>query len=235
MIQVNSKLKGLLALGVVLAGARIASADIIVTDGTIQNPATGEYQYDVELVPGALLKAGDGLVIYDFPGLVTSGPNKPSLTGIPGFTFNVDQRPLGNDLSALSPSTSAFPTGNDVDAEVAALNFPGSGTSTTADESTVNNVSIVYNGSSLGPTSDELGVLTLFSSVAGPGVTLNDLGATGSKDSSGPGSTPSSTEEVDSGNVTVPVVPEPASLAVLGAVGLILSSGSGRRSRRSNA
>jgi PEP-CTERM motif len=234
MIQVNSKLKGLLALGVVLAGARIASADIIVTDGATQDAASGKYEYNVELVPGALLKAGDGLVIYDFPGLVTSGPDAPSLTGIPGFTFSVDQRPLGNDLSALSPSTNAFPTGNDVDAEVAALNFPGSGTSTTADESSVNNVSIVYNGSSqLGPTGDELGVLTLFSSVAGPGVTLNDLGATGSKDSSGPGSTPSSTEEVDSGNVTVPVVPEPASLALLGAVGLIL--GSGRRSRRPNA
>jgi len=224
MIQVKSKLKGFLALGVMFAGARIGMADIIVSDpipsdGLTQSAATGEFQYDVELTP-ELVKAGDGLVIYDFPGLITSGPHAPALS-IPGFTFNVVQSLTGNGLSASSPSLNANPPGNQVDAALAGLG-------STADNPAINNVSIVYNGGgTLGPAADVLGVLTLYSSVAGAGVTLNPDSATGSKDSSGPVSSPT---EIDSGLVTVPV-PEPTCLGLLGAVGLIV--GSGRRARRS--
>jgi hypothetical protein len=222
----------LVALGVLLAGARIGLADIIVTDDS-HNTLTGEFQYTVELATGAKLVSGDGLVIYDFPDLVTSGPDAPTLVAntpagaatFAALTFNVDQSLLGNSLSALSPSASNTVLGfvpNDADNSA----FPPG-----SDNPNVENVSIVYNGSSpLGPTADYLGTLTLYTSLTGPGVTVNVNGTTASKDSSGPGEIPSSDEETDSGNVTVPV-PEPTSLGILGIMGVIL--GGGRRLRTS--
>jgi hypothetical protein len=215
------KFRGFLVLGMVLVLGRMVSASIVVSDGAIQDASTGEYQYNVELEAGSVLKAGDGLVIDDFPGLITSGPNAPSLT-TPGFTFNTVQSLTGNDLKAPSPSLNANPPGNHVDFAIALVGG-------TADDATINNVSVVYNGAAqLGPTADELGVLTLYSSLAGPGITLNADSASGSKDSSGSGGS----AVYDSGSITVPV-PEPTSLGVLGMVGMIL--GSRRRVGRSKA
>jgi hypothetical protein len=221
-MRTTSKFKGILALALFLAGAKIASADIIVTDDD-QNTVTGEYQYDVELATGALLKPGDGLVIYDFPGLITTGPDAPTLTGLPGFStnFSVVLSLTGNAILAPTSSVNNNPPGNNVDASVAALNSLGPPFSTTADKALVTNVSIIYNGSSnLGPTADEVGVLTLYTTFNGPHATDNSDSATGSKDSSGP----ELTAEVDSGQVTVPV-PEPAtSVAGLGIAMIALSA-----------
>jgi PEP-CTERM motif len=222
MMRKTWKLTGILAFALVFAGAKRARADIVVTDDD-QDTVTGEYQYDVELTSGAYLKPGDGLVIYDFPGLITTGPDAPSLTGLPGFNtnFTVVQSLTGNAILAPTSSVNNNPPGNNVDASVADLNSLGPPFSTTADKPLVTNVSIIYNGgSNLGPTADEVGVLTLYTTFKGPNATDNSDSATGSKDSSGP----EFTAEVDSGQVTVPV-PEPAtSVAGLGMAMIALSA-----------
>jgi hypothetical protein len=212
------------SVAVGLAGARFASADITVTDDPtgIQNPLTGEFQYNVEIDPGSSANEvvnGDGFVLYDWPGLITTGPDAPTLTGLPFSTsnLNIQQSLLGNYLSSPpgpSDSNSTPYTPNTVDVDAS---FVGS------DSASIENLSFVYNGSPVpnvsGPT---VGVLTLWSSATGP--TDNSNGVNASMDSSGAGEALS----YENGNNTVPV-PEPATLSVIAIAGSALLV---RRSRR---
>jgi hypothetical protein len=213
-----------------LAAGRMATADITITDDPtgIQNPATGEYQYDVEVDPGSStteITAGDGFVLYDWPGLITTGPDAPTLTGLPfGISnLNIQQSLLGNYLNSPpgpSDSNTTPYTPNKVDNNLAFLG--------TTDAPNIENISFVYNGSGVANVANPtVGVLTLWSSFNGASATDNPNGANVSMDSSGAGEAMS---YVGSNN-TVPV-PEPTTLsAVFGGAALLLS----RRRSRSKA
>jgi hypothetical protein len=212
----------LVAAGVLLAGAKTGVASITVTDGSTQNSLTGEFQYNVYLSNsgGAEdVKAGDGFTIYDFPGLITTGPFAPTLT-VPGFTFTVVQDLTGNGINALAPPSTLFGpsdvapyTPNQLDNEVALLG---------ADNPGIENVSIVYNGASelVGAAT---GVLTLYTDLGSPSATIDTDSVAASKDSSGVNS-----DQVYGGYVSAPV-PEPIGFWVIGILGLGLCL---RRTRR---
>jgi hypothetical protein len=238
MIRANWKVRGILAFAVGLAGAKLACAEITIYDDPtgIQDAATGEYQYNVELTgndpsSSEFMGDGDGFVMYDFPGLVTSGPHAPTLTGLPFdmSVIQVEQSLLGNYLDA-PPGPSATNVGplspNSVDNAIGPSNF------LPADDPGIENVSFVYDGSSpvanIGSSADIVGVLTLWSTVAGPGASINLNGASdGAVDHSGAGTSQNFASDYNS----VPV-PEPASLATLGVVSLALFGGRRLRSQR---
>ena len=223
---------GLIASGILITGAKISRGDIIVSDLS-QNAVSGEYQYNVEVEPSSTLDPNDGFVIYDFPGLISGGSlssiSAGSLTltapdsSTLDYTFSLSQWLLGNSVYGLTPSGSNTPVGyvpNRVDND-AALD----GT----DSPSIENLSFVYNGSSVTTAATEdgghySGVLTLFTSIAGPSASVSDLGVFSSKDSS-------ASDQYASGNVSVPV-PEPTGVVVLGTLAIALGV---RRSRRATA
>ncbi|HTV48353.1 MAG TPA: PEP-CTERM sorting domain-containing protein [Phycisphaerae bacterium] len=70
------------AVGVslLLGSTRASLADTITLQNLSHNDATGEYQYTITLDPEAYVQNGDGFVIYNFPNLVTTGPDVPTIT-----------------------------------------------------------------------------------------------------------------------------------------------------------
>jgi hypothetical protein len=213
-----------------LTGARMASADILIYDDSsgVQDSQTGEYQYDVELDPGSsatYMEPGDGFVLYDWPGLITTGPNVPTLTGLPFSISNfvIDQSLLGNFLNGPTPSnsnTQASFTPNSVDT---AAGFEG-----LHDSPNIENLSFVYNGPNVPNISNvTIGVLTLWSSDTGPTDTDGDS-VNASVDHSGAGESLSYIPD----NETAPV-PEPATFGLIAVAGSMLLSR--RRSHKTPA
>ncbi|HTW93211.1 MAG TPA: hypothetical protein VMD30_00355, partial [Tepidisphaeraceae bacterium] len=102
------------AAGIGLLGGGNAMASWTIADLS-QDQSTGEYQYQVILsatTSQATVSTGDGFAIFDFPDLVTSGPDDWSLTGMPsGLTSNLVlvQQDSGN---AINPAFNGIVTDN---------------------------------------------------------------------------------------------------------------------------
>lgn len=175
-----------LAAGCVLVCSQIAKCNTIeVTDATA-NPITGVYTYGVEITSSATLVTGDGFVIYDIPGLVSATLSLPTL---PTGVFTGSESLLGNAIT--DPTASATNTGplvpNNVDIQAEILGG-------LVDNSTLENLSFVYNGPTIPSGTEYDGTLTV---TALPSVGTNTTAVVASKDSGSGG-------EYDVSNVTVP-------------------------------
>jgi hypothetical protein len=198
MIGNKFSLVGGFAFAALLITAQAARATFsIATSST--DPATGEYQYSISFVTNSsgTVNNGQGFVIYDFPNLVTTGPDAPSLTDLTGFANNLtlSQQLLGNAVSS------------GLNTLVAVNGY--------TDNPNVENLSFVYNSSSpySEPSAGATGILTLFTSDAN---VVNITGAAASQD------TETGNQNVYNG-ITVPSpVPEPTTLGILGLTGAAL-------------
>ena len=191
-----------------LMGGRAALASWSISNLS-QDAATGEYQYTVEIsatTTPATVNDGDGFVIYDFPDLVTSGPDDWSLTGLPaGLASNLvlSQQDSGN---AINPLFNSLVT----------------------DDPNIPNLSFEYDDATAFTVPDETeytGTLTLYTSDTGPGVTTNTSGWAAAEDQT-------TGNQYFDGHVDVPV-PEPTTLGLLALVGSALLGG--RRLRKAGA
>lgn len=132
MIGKNLSLLGSLTVAVLLFGTQAARATFSIGNSS-SNPATGEYQYSISFVAASngTVNTGQGFVIYDFPDLITTGPDAWSLTGITGFgtaNLNLTQQLTGN---AIDPA---------LNTQMASLGH--------VDNPSIENLSFAYNGSS---------------------------------------------------------------------------------------
>jgi len=130
-------------IGILAGGVRLASADTIdVTDfdgGALDNVGgNGHYFYSVTLDGSADVKAGDGFVIFDFPGYIPGsaqfiGGFSPSVVDLGSFTLT-DQALVGTSLPGYSAS------GNQA-------NFPtSSGSESANDNPGIPNLTFTYSG-----------------------------------------------------------------------------------------
>jgi len=165
------------ALASILAYGQVSKGDTIVVTDLTQNTLTGVYTYGVQFTHTANVMPGDGFVIYDFLGLTsTAQVSFAFTTSVPaGAAFNAFLSPLYNYINApLGPSAPAGPA-----------NVLDTGLNTVllmTDDPLINNLSMVYSGPTIMGTTS--GILTVTSSVAGPGATLTNVGVA-SKDTSG--------------------------------------------------
>jgi hypothetical protein len=209
MIGKKITLLGSLAVSVLLFGTQAARATFSIANVSADS-ATGEYQYSVSFVPSSAgtVNPGQGFVIYDFPNLVTSGPDDWSLTGITGFgtsNLNLSQQLTGN---AISSSLDVL------------FSIDGH-----TDNPSIENLSFAYNGGSgfSEPGAGATGTLTLWTTDLNAG--LNTTGGSGAQD------TEVGNQNVIN-NITTPYVPEPTTLAIMGLTSAALL---GRRARKTIA
>ncbi|HTW93212.1 MAG TPA: hypothetical protein VMD30_00360 [Tepidisphaeraceae bacterium] len=189
----------LTALAIVLGFSRSARCDTIeVTDGSA-DPATGVYTYGVELTTTAVVNSGDGFVIYDIPGYMSSSLS----ISLPTGSFVASTSLLGNAVtdtasSATNDPATFTPNTLDTDAELlGAFDVPP--ITVNVDNPALTNLSYVYSGATIDTGVDYLGTLTVDAAPSsGTSTTL-----VASKDSGGSGSN----GEVDVSTVTVPGSP----------------------------
>jgi hypothetical protein len=190
---------------VMLLGALRAGATITVHDLS-ENTSTGVYTYLVTLDGAANVQAGDGFVIYDFPGLLTNAISG----GLSTSQFTLTQTLTSNVLNKASSVDAVA----DVTAVANGITF---------DSAAIDNLNFSY----VGPPTSFLGAttatLTLTSSLHGADTASVD----GSVDNSGPSA--SFPYAFSSNPVTVPAVPEPATLTLLAMSGVPLMA---RRHKR---
>ena len=190
----NKRLFALLAAASLSLCLGISTEATITVNDLSQNVSPGVFTYTVQLDAAADVHAGDGFVIYDFPGLVSW-----SVTGgLAMSQFTLTQTVTSN---VLTPASSV-----DANALVAAIS-----NGLVFDSPAVPNLSFVYTG----PPNPFLGAatatLTLTSSLDG-GITDSVYG---SVDHSGPNSNVPYSFSANA--VSVPSsVPEPASLSLIG-------------------
>ena len=199
-VQMRRALKGakgmrciplsLTAVALLLFLARGARCDTIyVTDAT-QNTATGVFTYDVEVTDTAVLDPGDGFVIYDIPGYISSSL---ALT-LPSGSFAASTSLLGNAITDTSSSaTNVGPlVPNKVDSQADLLGG-------LVDDPNLINLSYIYSGPTIPKGTEYDGVLTV-NALPSSGT---EYTVVASKDSGGSGSN----GELDVSTVTVPSVP----------------------------
>jgi len=203
-----------LGVGVLLGAARLSVADTITVHDLSQNTSTGVFTYTVQLDNAADLHAGDGFVIYDFPGLISS-----TLTPVTG-TLNGSQFSLTQTLTSnvLNQATSV-----DANGFVAALS-----NSIAFDNPGVPNLSFVYNGPPVPFLGADTATLTLTSSVLGG--TANSV--YGSVDHSGPSSAVPFSFSANPVLVPGATVPLPTSWLGGGVLFGLIGAGRVRRARR---
>jgi len=162
----NKKILAAALVAAALSGSRMVSAETITVTNSFQDPAIGEYQYLVTLDGEAYVQHGDGFVLYDWGGLVTTGPDAPSfqlLTG-PTGTFNnfaISQQLTGNGLTDAGGSTTAAAVANSSAMQAASDN------SIQFDNNAVENITFswsdgLYDARSTGPAT---AILTLYSTL----------------------------------------------------------------------
>jgi PEP-CTERM motif len=238
------------ATGLLLGTARAGFSeytDTIILNQDSYTPSTGEYQYSVTLSTAAYVMNGDGFVIYDFPGLVTSGPTAPTLTptvgdsalAIAAFgrfvysygTYSNNNAPAnalsGNGLSASEQpdyyaSSAAYE--NHLTPTAPAY-LPGNPSYVTpAYVLNVPNITFDYfdptdTNTYVGDDTDETALLTLYTT---PGLATQET-VYASVDRGG--AIPGTSYDTDQSTIVSPrPVPEPSSLVILGmgAAGLLL-------------
>jgi len=156
-------------IAVVVFCAQIARCDTITVTNLSQDAFTGVYQYEVETDASTVLNPGDGFVIYDFPGYVSS---TLALAGFGAPTQDL----IYNGISAPAPSDVTL-TPNTLD--VGLTTVLG-----LSDNPTIGNLSFVYSGPTVGEGNGKSAVLTIYSSIAGASATTAVSGVA-SKDSGG--------------------------------------------------
>jgi hypothetical protein len=153
----------------VLGCARIGRGDTIVVSDLTANALTGVYTYLVQFTNTALVKPGDGFVVYDFKGLSPANIATQvffSFTSpVPvGATFTPSEMLIGN---AINP----------------ALNTALTSVLHLTDSPSIYNLSLVYSGPTIAGSAT--GVLTIRSNLFGPhAFVIYNLGVL-SKDSGG--------------------------------------------------
>jgi hypothetical protein len=209
----NRKLLFISVIAAMLGATRIASANTITVTDDFQTISSQLFVYDVQLSSSALVKNGDGFVIYDFAAPVLTGAKAPTLIAtIGGTPTDLIANGTFSVVDTLTGSPVPFTT--DI--------------SNSGDSLTVDNVSFVYQPATALPGPLDA-TLTMYTSISVSSLTTEITGAA-SKDSGGVGS-----RQLFQGFVTAPIsltaVPEPSAGGML-AIAAIVTVCLGRKMSR---